>query len=208
MSHHCSLGFLACFSCISFILTLLSPDFFLLHHTVVFNSSISIWFVPLLTNTFTLGFPNACNAPTSPYPTENHPLWLDNFCSSFKWFLCLSWKSLFFFLPLLGGTFPNVVLYCWCCWATKLCPTFCDPMDFSMPGFPVSHHLLELAQVHVRCISDAVQPFHPLSPSSPSASSQHWGLFQWVGSLHQVVKVLELRFPHQSFQWVFRLDFL
>ena len=38
--------------------------------------------------------------------------------------------------------------------------------------------------------------------------SQHQGLFQWVGSSHQVTKGLELRFQHQSFQWIFRVDFL
>ena len=31
----------------------------------------------------------------------------------------------------------------------QLCPTLCDPMDCSTPGFPVLHHLLELAQTHV-----------------------------------------------------------
>ena len=36
--------------------------------------------------------------------------------------------------------------------------------------------------------------------------SQHQDLFQWVSSLHQVAKVLELQ--HQSFQWIFRIDFL
>ena len=56
----------------------------------------------------------------------------------------------------------------------------CDPMDFSMLGLPVPHHLQEFAQVHVHCISDAVQPSHLLMPSSPSALnlSQHQGLFQ------------------------------
>ena len=44
-----------------------------------------------------------------------------------------------------------------------------DPMDCSMPGFPVSHQLLELAQTHVHQVSDAIQPFHPLSSSSPPA---------------------------------------
>ena len=29
------------------------------------------------------------------------------------------------------------------------CPTLCDPMDCSMPGFPVHHNLLELAQTHI-----------------------------------------------------------
>ncbi|KAB0383227.1 hypothetical protein FD755_005144, partial [Muntiacus reevesi] len=61
----------------------------------------------------------------------------------------------------------------------KSCPTLCDLMDCSMPDFPVPHHLLEFPQVHVRCIGDAIQPFHPLSPSSPSALnlSQHRDLF-------------------------------
>ena len=53
-------------------------------------------------------------------------------------------------------------------------------------------------------------PSHPLlSPSPPAFSlSQHHILFQWVCSSHQVAKVLELQFQHQSFQWVFRVDFL
>ena len=45
---------------------------------------------------------------------------------------------------------------------------FHDPMDCSTPGFLVPHHLLEFAQVHVHCISDTIQPSHPLSPSSSS----------------------------------------
>ena len=46
------------------------------------------------------------------------------------------------------------------------------------------------------------QPSHPLLPPSPAALSlsQHQGLFQWVGSWHQVVKILELQLQHQSFQ--------
>ena len=45
---------------------------------------------------------------------------------------------------------------------------------------PVSHHLSEIAQVHVSCINDATQLSHPLIPSSPSALnlSQHQGHFQ------------------------------
>ena len=58
-------------------------------------------------------------------------------------------------------------------------------------------------------LNHLIQPCHPLSPSSPPAFnlSQHHGLFQWVSSLHQVAKVLELQLQHQSFQWIFRLDF-
>ena len=54
------------------------------------------------------------------------------------------------------------------CSVTQLCPTLCDAMDSSMPGFPVLHHLLEVAQIHVHWVSDAIQPFHPLS--SPFSS--------------------------------------
>ena len=45
------------------------------------------------------------------------------------------------------------------------CPTLCDPMDCSTPGFPVHHQLLEPTQIHVHGGSDAIQTSHPLSPS-------------------------------------------
>jgi len=52
-------------------------------------------------------------------------------------------------------------------------------------------------------VDDAIQPSHPLSPPSPALNlTQHWGLFQWVSSFHQVAKVLELHLQHQSFQWM------
>ena len=75
------------------------------------------------------------------------------------------------------------------------CLTLCDPMDYSTPGLPVHHQLLELAQTHVHVVGDAVQPSHPLlSPSPPVFnSSQHQGLFQWVSSSHHMDKVLELQ---------------
>ena len=77
----------------------------------------------------------------------------------------------------------------------QLCLTLCDPMDCSTPGLPVHHQLPEFTEIHVHCVSDAIQPSHPLSsPSLPSFTlSQHQGLFQWVGSLHQVAKVLEFQ---------------
>ena len=80
-------------------------------------------------------------------------------------------------------------------------------MDCRILGFLVLHHRLEFVQTHVHWVGDAIQPFHPLSPSSPSALSLfQQGLFQSVSSSHQMVKVLELQ--HQSFQWIFRVDFL
>ena len=78
------------------------------------------------------------------------------------------------------------------------------PMDCSMPGLPFPHHLPECAQLHVHCLSDAVQPSHPLTPSSALNLSQHQGLFQWVICPHQMTKLLELQ--HQSFQWIYRVD--
>ena len=88
------------------------------------------------------------------------------------------------------------------------CPTLCDPMDCSTSAFPVLHHLPEFAQTHVHWVSDAIQPSHPLpSPSPPAFNlSQYQSLFQWISSSHQVAKVLELQ--HQSFKWIFRVDFL
>ena len=75
-------------------------------------------------------------------------------------------------------------------------------MDCSTPGLLIHHQLLELVQTHVHRISDAIQPSHLLlSPSPPAFNlSQHQGLFKWVSSLHQVAKVLEFQFQHQSFQ--------
>ena len=86
----------------------------------------------------------------------------------------------------------------------------CNSMDCSMPGFPVLHQLPELTQTHVHWVCDAVQPSHPLSSPSPPAfnHSQYQGLFLWVSSSLQVVKVFELQLQHQSFQWIFRTDFL
>ena len=62
---------------------------------------------------------------------------------------------------------------------TQSYPTLSNPVDCSMPGFPV-HHLQEFAQTHVRQVGDAIQPSHPLtSPSPPALNlSQHQGLFQ------------------------------
>ena len=59
-------------------------------------------------------------------------------------------------------------------------------------------------------VGDAIQPSYLLSfPSPPALNlSQHQDLFQWVDSSYQVAKALELQLQHQSFQWIFRVDFL
>ena len=93
---------------------------------------------------------------------------------------------------------------------TQLCPALWDPMDCSMPGLPAHHQLPGLAQTHVHLVNDTIQPSHPLSSPSPPAFNlaQHQSLLQWVSSLHQVARVLEFQLQHQSFQWIFRTDFL
>ena len=89
-------------------------------------------------------------------------------------------------------------------------PTVCDATDCSMPGLPVHDKLLEFTKTHVHWIGDAIKSSHPLSSPSPLTFnySQHQGLFKWVSSSHQVAKVLEFQLQHQSFQWIFRTDFL
>ena len=63
---------------------------------------------------------------------------------------------------------------------------------------------------HVHRVGDSIQSSHPLSSPSPPALnlSQHQGLFKWVSSLHQVARVLEFQFAHQSPQWTPRTDLL
>ena len=70
---------------------------------------------------------------------------------------------------------------------------FATPWTAALPDFPVLQYLMELAQIHVHRVCDAIQQSHPLAPPSPPALhlSQHQGLSQWVSSLHQVAKVLD-----------------
>ena len=84
---------------------------------------------------------------------------------------------------------------------SQSCPTLCNPMDWSMPGFPVHHQLLKLTQIHIHLnqwchptISFSLDPFSPLTFNL----SHHQGLFQWVGSLPQVAKGLEFSFSISS----------
>ena len=92
---------------------------------------------------------------------------------------------------------------------TESSPTLCDTVDCNMPGFPVHHQLpacsnsCPLSQWCHPTLSSSVVLF-----SSAFNLSQDQGLFQWVSSLHQVAKVLELQLQHQSFQWTPRTDIL
>ena len=90
-----------------------------------------------------------------------------------------------------------------------MCPTLCDPMDYSTPGLPVHHQLPEPTQTHVHCVGDAIQPSHPLSSPSPSAfqffpASGSFPVSQFFASGGQSI---EVQLQHQSFQWIFRADF-
>ena len=59
-----------------------------------------------------------------------------------------------------------------CCSVAQLCLTLCDPMDCSMPGFPVLPCLLEFAQTHVHWVGDDIQPPHPSPPSFNISQNQ------------------------------------
>ena len=135
----------------------------------------------------------------------------------FGWWTSIFWfsYSLFSFLlfcSIFPGHILNFIKHCSVQFSsiTQLNPTLCHPMDCSKPGSLVHHQLPELAQTHVHRVGDAIQPSHPVSSPSPPAFnlSQHQGLFQWIGSSHQVAKVLEFQVQNQYFQWIFRTDFL
>ena len=87
-----------------------------------------------------------------------------------------------------------------CCSVAKSCPTLCNLMDCSTLGLPVLHYLPEFAQTQVHWVGDAIQSSHPRSPPLPLAPnlSQHQGLFQRAGFLHQMAKGLEVQLQHQS----------
>ena len=103
----------------------------------------------------------------------------------------------------------NSILFSQFSSVAQSCPTLCNPMDCSTPGFPVHHQLPELTETHVHRVSNAIKPSQLLSSPSPTFNlSQHQGLFQWVSCSHQVAKLLAFLLQHQSFQWIFRTDFL
>ena len=74
---------------------------------------------------------------------------------------------------------------------TQSCLTLCDTMDFSMPGFPVHHQLLEITQTHVHRVSYAIQPSHPLPSLSPTTFN-----FFFIIRLFSNESVLLIRWPN------------
>ena len=73
-------------------------------------------------------------------------------------------------------------------------------------SFTISWNLLKLMSIESVMPSNHLILFPPFPPTL--TLSWHQGLFRWVSSVHQVAKVLELQLQHQSFQWIFRTDFL
>ena len=117
-------------------------------------------------------------------------------------------KTLYDTLRRMPGIMPAYSMFSQFSSVAKSCPTLCDPMDCSTPGLPGIwlHHLLEFAQTQVHWVGDAIQPSYLLSSPSPAFNlSQYQGLFHWVGSSHQVAKVLKLQLQHQPFQWIFNV---
>ena len=89
----------------------------------------------------------------------------------------------------------------------KSCPTLCNPMDAArQASLSITNSWILLKLMSIK----SVMPSNHLIPSSPSPPalnlSQHQGLFKWVSSSHQVAKVVEFQFQHQSFQWTPRTD--
>ena len=96
--------------------------------------------------------------PTFPY--FSHP---GNYFS----LLCF-FEFAFFWVHMVSGTVR--ICLSLCCSVAQSCLTLCNPMDCSTPISPVLHYLPEFAQTHVHWIIDAIQPTHPLLPSSPLSS--------------------------------------
>ena len=127
-------------------------------------------------------------------------------CPSWNWqsyCLCICWDSMNLLSPSVNGSvkcfsihFANHLFSS----VAQLCPTLCNPMDCSTPGFPIHHQLLELAQPHIHWVGDAIQSSHPLlSPSLPAFD---------LSSIKVFSNELALRIQHRSFQWIFRGAFL
>ena len=117
------------------------------------------------------------------------------------------WSGLPLPSPPIHTTIYKILLLLFAKWS----PTLWDPVDCSMPDFPVTLHLPEFAQTHVHWVGDAIQtshllccPIHLLPSIFPSMQ-----VYSSELALHtRWPKYWELQLQHQSFQWIFRVDFL
>ena len=90
----------------------------------------------------------------------------------------------------------------YCCSVAQSCQTLCDPMDCSMPGSRVLHHLPEFAHTHVRWMPSNHLCNHVLLLPSIFPSIRVFS----TESSHQVTKILELQLQHQPYQWIFSIE--
>ena len=105
-------------------------------------------------------------------------------------------------LPFLSGD----VSFC-CCWVTQSCLISRPPWTAAHQAplsFTISRSLLQLMSVELVMLSNHLILCRPFAFNL----SHHQGRFQWVNSSHQVAKILEFQFQHQSFQWLFRTGLL
>ena len=129
---------------------------------------------------------------------------------------------------IVAGLCPSVPSFLWCCLYSKI--DICVMVHYQFSHSVMSnssqlhglqharppcrgchHQIPEFAQTHVHQVGNDIQPSLPLlSPSPPAFNlSLHQGLISnGASSSHQVAKVLEFQLQHQSFQWIFRTDFL
>ena len=83
--------------------------------------------------------------------------------------------------------------------------TLCNPMDCSTPGFPVHHQLSEPTQTHIHCVGDAIQPSHPLLPSSPALNLSQCQLalhIRWPNYRNFSFSII----PYNEYSGSFRID--
>ena len=120
-------------------------------------------------------------------------------------FSCSSQHHLFKKLSLFHcNTFASLLDMSWPCFSSVQFSHSVVSDSLRPGGLQHARQLPKSTQTHVHCVSDAIQPSHPLSSPSPPALnlSQHQGLFKWVSSLHQVAKVLEFQLQHQALKWI------
>ena len=130
------------------------------------------------------------------------------YCALYFYYYCIS--CTLDYQALDPGGWGSLLCLACCCSVVRLCPALPCQACLSLT---ISQGLLELMSFESVMLSNHLILYHPLllhplPPASAFNLSQHQGLFQWVSSSHKVAKVLELQLQHQSFQWIFRTDFL
>ena len=113
----------------------------------------------------------------------------------------INWKTRF---KAAINTYLSIVLFTQSFQTLQPCGLQYTKLPCPLISLGVCSNSCPLSQWCHPTISSSVPSFFP-----PALNLfQHQGLFQWVGSSRQVAKVLELQLQHQSFQWIFRVDFL